>query len=138
MLVKGKTGSYAVLQVAVQHTLARQLSTAQEHEPNLLHCDRHTHGSARHFNLTFIDSQAMVAVDVCIAWGMATMLSGAITCSNIVGELWRNPMLTTNAISRLSHSRNGSSSSSAARNAYSLLDWGPRFLSKNAQPLYSH
>jgi hypothetical protein len=40
---------------------------------------------------------------VCIAWGMATMLSGAITCSNIVGELWRNPMLTTNAISRLSH-----------------------------------
>lgn len=25
-----------------------------------------THGSARHFDLTFIDSQAMVAVDVCI------------------------------------------------------------------------
>jgi hypothetical protein len=55
----------------VQHTHAhaRQLSTAREHEPNLLHCDRHTHGSARHFDLTFIDSQAMVAVDVCIDGG---------------------------------------------------------------------
>jgi len=28
-----------------------------------------THGSARHFDLTSIDSQATVAVDVCIAGG---------------------------------------------------------------------
>jgi hypothetical protein len=32
--------------------------------------------------------------------GAATMLSGAITCSNIVGELWRAPILMSNAISR--------------------------------------
>jgi len=31
--------------------------------------------------------------------GMAALLSGAITCSNIVGELWRTPMLTSDAIS---------------------------------------
>jgi len=37
--------------------------------PILLHHDRHTHGSARHFDLTSSDGQAMVAVDVCIADG---------------------------------------------------------------------
>ena len=31
--------------------------------------------------------------------GVATMLSGAITCSNIFGELWRAPMALINAIS---------------------------------------
>jgi hypothetical protein len=30
-----------------------------------------THGSARHFDLTFVDCQAMVAVDVCIAGGQS-------------------------------------------------------------------
>ena len=89
--------------MTAQHTHVRQLSTAFERMNQTYSTAIGTHGSARHFDLTFIDSQAMVAVDVCIAGGMATMLSGAITCSNIVGELWRNPMLTTNAISRLSH-----------------------------------
>jgi hypothetical protein len=48
--------------------LDARCSTAREHESNLLHCDRHTHGSARHFDFAF-EGQAIVAVDVCIACG---------------------------------------------------------------------
>lgn len=55
-----------------------------------------THGSARHFDLTFVDSQAMVAVDVCIDGRHG---DDAEWRDNMQQYLWRNPMLTPNAIS---------------------------------------
>ena len=85
MLVKGKTGSYAVLQVTAQHTLARQLSTAREHDQTYSTAIG-THGSARHFDLTFIDTQAMVAVDVCISGGQG---DGSEWRDNMQQYRWR-------------------------------------------------
>ena len=93
MLVKDKTGSYAVLQVAVQHTLARQLSTAQEHEPNLLHCDRHT-WLGPPFRPHVEGQASNVAVDVCIANGRGEEADWCDNTHNISSDVWRAPTLT--------------------------------------------
>lgn len=90
----------------MQHTVtppcnARQLSTAFERVNQTYSTAIGTHGSARHFDLTFIDQGTLKQWwrSMCASLaGKATLLTGAITCSNIVGEVWRNPMLTPNAI----------------------------------------
>lgn len=64
MLVKGKTGFYSIAQCNTSMLDSfRQLESMNQTYSTAIG----THGSARHFDLTFVDSQAMVAVDVCIA-----------------------------------------------------------------------
>ena len=121
--------------LTVQHTHVRQLSTAFERMNQTYSTAIGTHGSARHFDLTFVDTQAMVAVDVCIDSGQGC---DAEWRDNMQQYRWRSLAKPDAHTEMLSLTRNGISSSSAARNAYSLLDWGPRFLSKNAQPFLSH
>lgn len=136
MLVKGKTGFHSIAQCNTPMLDSlRQLESVNQTYSTAIG----THMARPAISTSPSSTVKQWWRSMCASMAdRVTMLSGAITCSNIVGELWRKPMFTSNAISRLSHTRNGISSSSAARNAYSLLDWGPRFLSKNAQPFHSH
>jgi len=72
--------------LTVQHTHVRQLSTAFERMNQTYSTAIGTHGSARHFDLTFIDTQAMVAVDVCISGGQG---DGSEWRDNMQQYRWR-------------------------------------------------
>lgn len=63
-----------------------------------------THGSARHFDLTFIDSQAMVAVDVCIDGRPG---DDAEWRDNMQQYLWRALAKSDAHTKMLSYTRNG-------------------------------
>ena len=102
MLVKGKTGFYSIAQCKTPMLdSSRQLESMNQTYSTAIG----THMARPAISTSPSSTVKQWWRSMCASMeGLATTLSGAITCSNIFRELWRNPTLT---YQMLSHTRNG-------------------------------